>query len=121
MKMAYDLGKAPGRRDQDHLTVMTPEGGVRATLSVTLPSDSSSAYFVFILPLASEKNALGPCFLPPLIFARYFSKAAGSGAFCWMAFLPMAERVAFMRWTALLGLAFFVVFDNLAIMSCLSS
>ena len=52
-----------------HLTVIVPVGGVRATLSVTLPSDSSSAYLVFILPLASEKNALGPCFLPPLILA----------------------------------------------------
>ena len=69
MKMAYDLRKATGRRDQDHLTVMTPVGGVRVTLSVTLPSDSSSAYLVFILPLASLKKARGPCFLPPLIFA----------------------------------------------------
>ena len=69
MKMAYDLSKAPGRRDQDHLTVMTPEGGVRVTLSVTDPSDSSSAYFVLILPLASLKKARGPRSLPPLIFA----------------------------------------------------
>ena len=52
-----------------HLTVIVPVGGVRATLSVTLPSDSSSAYFVLILPLASLKKARGPCFLPPLIFA----------------------------------------------------
>ena len=65
-----------------HLTFIVPVGGVRVTLSVTLPSDSSRAYFVLILPLASLKKARGPCFLPPEILARYFSSAAGSGAFC---------------------------------------
>ena len=119
MKMAYARRKAPGRRDQDHLTVIVPVGGVLVTFNVTEPSDSNRAYFVFILPLASEKNALGPCFLPPLIFARYFSSAAGSGAFCWIAFFPIADRVAFMRCTARDGLAFLVVVDSFCMMSCL--
>ena len=104
-----------------HLTFIVPVGGVLVTFNVTEPSLSSKAYLVLILPLASEKKARGPCFLPPEILAKYFSRAFGSGAFCWMAFLPMAERVAFMRCTARDGLAFFVVFDNFAIMSCLSS
>ena len=64
-----------------HLTVMTPVGGVRVTLSVTLPSDSSSAYFVLILPLASLKKARGPCFLPPLIFACAEHRGHSNGLF----------------------------------------
>ena len=65
-----------------HFTFITPVGGVLVTFNVTLPSLSRRAYFVLILPLASLKNALGPCFLPPEILARYFSRAFGSGAFC---------------------------------------
>ena len=65
-----------------HFTFIVPVGGVRVTFNVTEPSLSSKAYFVLILPFASEKKARGPCFLPPEIFARYFSSALGSGAFC---------------------------------------
>ena len=53
--------------------------------------------------------------------ARYFSRAAGSGAFCWIAFFPIADRVAFMRCTARDGLAFFVVVLSLATMAWRSS
>ena len=65
-----------------HFTFIVPVGGVLVTFNVTEPSDSNRAYFVLILPFASEKKARGPCFLPPEIFARYFSRAFGSGAFC---------------------------------------